>query len=80
MMNESDFHKIEQRIIELETQVAFQDDTVQALNDMVGQQQRDILSLQTQMSRLLTELKTVLAELEQGAPAAASAIEKPPHY
>ena len=78
-MNEVDLQKMEQRMIELETQIAFQDDTVHALNDMVGRQQRDILSLQSQMTRLLSELKTVLAELEQGAPQSPSAIEKPPH-
>lgn len=79
-MSPSDQERIEQQIVELQTQLAYQDDVVQALNNIVGQQQLDILSLQGQMRSLLEELKVLLSELDQGGPNRLSENERPPHY
>jgi len=63
---------MENRLAELETRVAFQDDTIQTLNDVIARQQRQI----DQMKTMLDDIK---AELERLAPAI-TAPEKPPHY
>lgn len=69
---------IEAQIVDLQSKLAFQEDTVQALNEIVGEQQQDILKLQSQMGRLIEELRVVLEDLE-GAEIT-TAIERPPHY
>ena len=44
---------LESRVVELETRQAFQDDTIQALNDVVVEQGRVIERLQLQMAELI---------------------------
>ncbi len=65
--------------VEMQTKMAFQEDSMQQLNDIVAQQQKDILQLQSQMSQLIRELNSVLGDLESGA-SAGVANQKPPHY
>ena len=65
--------------VEMQTKMAYQEDSVQQLSDIVAQQQKDILQLQSQMSQLIKELNSVLGDLESGA-ATSSANQKPPHY
>lgn len=65
------------QLVELESKVAFQEDTVDSLNDIVSKQQQDILQLKQQMRSLVGELKGVLAELD-GGPGPVN--QKPPHY
>ena len=43
---------LEERIVELESRQAFQDDTIQALNDALVEQQKLIERLQLQMQAL----------------------------
>ena len=69
---------VEKQMIELQTKLAFQEDTVQALNDIVSEQQQDILALKSQVNLLLEELKSVLINLESGGISTHS--ETPPHY
>lgn len=68
----------EERIIELEIKLAYQEDLLQDLNTVMGQQQEQILQLQ-EMCKLLNEK---IASLSQSVPSAgvASAHEIPPHY
>jgi SlyX protein len=50
---------MEERLIELETKVAFQDDTIETLNDIVAKQQSQINMLEKQLeavSRKIVEL------------------------
>ncbi|HTN32331.1 MAG TPA: SlyX family protein [Pseudomonas sp.] len=67
---------VEERIAELESRLAFQDDTLQALNDEVVRQQRDIERLQLLVSALSqrqAEMQTQIGvEVGDEAP--------PPHY
>lgn len=66
---------LEMRITELETRLAFQDDTIQALNDELVAQQRLIERLQLQVEALAKRQQELLDELgptEDEAP--------PPHY
>ena len=66
----------EDRLIEIETRIAYQEDTIQQLNDIVTKQQRQIDKLED-LSKSLTEryqsLQTTETDLNM-------ADEKPPHY
>ncbi|WDY56854.1 SlyX family protein [Pseudomonas sp. PSKL.D1] len=65
----------ESRIIELETRQAFQDDTIQALNDVVVEQGRVIERLQLQVAELIKRYEDMVGQYGgQGEEA------PPPHY
>ena len=66
---------IETRLVDLETKVAFQDDTIQTLSDMVAQQQFIFDTLQRQVRELADQLKAT-----QNAMAEPDIEEVPPHY
>lgn len=72
----AEFDDLRQALVEVQTQLAYQEDTVRALNDALAAQQREILVLRRQV-QLLKQRQD-----EQGAsPAAPLAMEeKPPHY
>lgn len=65
----------EERVTELESRLAFQDDTIQALNDVVVEQQRMLERLQLQISVLARRQEEISGQFgmeEDEAP--------PPHY
>jgi SlyX protein len=64
---------------EVQTQLAFQEDTVQALNEAMASQQRDILTLRRQLALLKQRLEEQTMAQETGA-ADGIMDEKPPHY
>ncbi|MFG0379980.1 SlyX family protein [Pseudomonas sp. zbq_18] len=66
---------LEQRVVELESRLAFQDDTIAALNDELVEQQRLIERMQVQM-------KELARRLEEGANqfGLAEGDALPPHY
>ncbi|MBT8059446.1 MAG: SlyX family protein [Gammaproteobacteria bacterium] len=68
----------EQHLDELESRLAFQDDLIEKLNDIVARQDREILAL----VRKVEELDSKLGELaaESAAPPGAPETEIPPHY
>lgn len=73
--------ELDAQLIDLQTKLAFQEDSMQQLNDMVAQQQQDIMHLQGQMTQLIKELNAVLGDLEDGVGSNQSLSEqKPPHY
>ena len=66
---------LDARMVDLESRQAFQDDTLQALNDVVVEQARIIERLQLQMSELLRRHEVLSSQFvfgEEEAP--------PPHY
>ena len=68
---------LEARVMDLESRLAFQDDTIQALNDVLVMQQNavDRLQMQMQMAALLKrqeEMGGQFESFEEEAP--------PPHY
>ncbi|WP_085675667.1 MULTISPECIES: SlyX family protein [unclassified Pseudomonas] len=65
----------ESRIIELETRQAFQDDTIQALNDVVVEQGRVIERLQLQMAELIKRHEEMVGQYGSEGEEA-----PPPHY
>jgi Uncharacterized protein conserved in bacteria len=73
MMNE-----LQEQLIELETRVAFQEDTLTQLNQVVAKQDQEILTLQQQLRLLAKRLDDALYVQEQGI--AKPLEERPPHY
>ncbi|KTC09381.1 hypothetical protein AO387_08390 [Pseudomonas syringae ICMP 11168] len=66
---------LEERVMELESRMAFQDDTIQALNDVLVKQRRELDHLQLQMAAMLKrqeEIGSQFETFEEDAP--------PPHY
>ena len=66
-------------IVELQQQVAFQEQTIDALNEVVSRQQQDL----TRLDRALALLAQQMASMQQAAdaePGHAEAHQPPPHY
>ncbi|ROL72970.1 hypothetical protein BLX41_18145 [Pseudomonas protegens] len=66
---------LEERVTDLESRLAFQDDTIQALNDVLVSQQKVVERLQLQMSALLKRQEEMLGQFESFEEEA-----PPPHY
>ena len=66
----------EERLIELESRLAHQDQTIFELNDVVTDQQSRIM----QLERLCQSLAERLASLAESSQAGSSDDERPPHY
>ncbi len=66
-----------QRLEELESRLAFQDDAIQALTQTVAEQDGAILLLQQQLKTLVTRYQEMAFSMDQQA---ASTNERPPHY
>lgn len=66
---------MEQRLIDLETRQAFQEDTLEQLNEVV-------IELRRQVDTLIQRLKVAEERLERLEPNIISSLEddKPPHY
>ena len=67
--------EMEARIVELESRQAFQDDTLQALNDALVAQQREI-------ERLQAQVQVLAKRIEEGANSFGINQDEspPPHY
>ena len=63
-------------LIELQTQMSFQEDTVAQLNDVVTRQQQEIDNLKLQMEQLKKQMQEMVAGDVEGA----SDDAPPPHY
>lgn len=68
----------EKRLISLETQVAFQDDLIETLNQQLVLQGKDLQLLQQQL-QLINQRLTHLREEQQGKQPSPDD-ERPPHY
>lgn len=67
----------EQRIVELETRLAYQEHTLNELNDVITDQQKQL----TRLEQLLTTLGSRIEALAEAVPRNTdAAVEKPPHY
>lgn len=67
----------EQRLVEIETKIAYQEKTIKDLNDELYTQQQEVEQLKIVCDALLKRVKE-LSEAVQGIDAPAD--EKPPHY
>jgi SlyX protein len=70
----SDVKMLSERIDALETRLAFQDDTIETLNQTITDQWKQIDALTRQMAAMNERLQ----EAEAQAPAPGN--ERPPHY
>ena len=66
----------EQRFVDLETKLAYQEHLLLELNDIITKQQENIMRLE----RLCDSTIERVRSLGEVAPADADADEKPPHY
>jgi len=67
----------EERLVEIETKIAFQEQTIEDLNDVLYEQQQEIERLGSICDALVKRVK----ELSESTPGIdAPANEKPPHY
>lgn len=66
---------LEERVNDLESRQAFQDDTIQALNDVLVAQQKVVERLQLQMAALLRRQEDMVGQFESSEEEA-----PPPHY
>jgi SlyX protein len=67
----------EERLVEIETKIAFQEQTIQDLNDVLCEQQQEIERLGSICDALMKRVKE-LSEGTLGSDKPAN--EKPPHY
>lgn len=65
----------EETIIELQTKIAFLEDTVQELSDVIAEQQKDIKVLNKTNKAIVEKLNALISGEEISAD-----FEKPPHY
>lgn len=69
---------IESRLEELESKLAFQDDLIESLNEIIVRQDRDLLRLELRVNSLGTKLSDL--EESSSTPGASAGYEVPPHY
>ncbi|MFC1524185.1 SlyX family protein [Thermodesulfobacteriota bacterium] len=67
----------EERLVEIETQIAFQEQTIKELNDVLYQQQLEIDRLGALCDTLVKRMKEFAEGTSGNNP---PANEKPPHY
>ncbi|MDD2720683.1 MAG: SlyX family protein [Gallionella sp.] len=66
----------EQRLVNIETKIAFQEDAIEELNKVVYQQQQKL----NQLEALCTSLADHVRSLLEAGNASKPGHEKPPHY
>ena len=69
--------QLREMLVDLQSQVAFQEDAIAALDGVMAQQQQDIILLRRQVELLGERQK---AQAEQLSEVGGGATEKPPHY
>ncbi len=67
----------EERLVIIETKIAFQEQTIKDLSDVLYEQQQEVERLRSTCDALVKRIKE-LSELTPGIDAPAN--EKPPHY
>ncbi len=65
---------------DIQSQLAFQEDALQTLNDALASQQREILVLRRQLELLKERQDEQAAARGENVNSGDSATEKPPHY
>lgn len=70
--------ELQKQLEELQSQMAFQDDMLQALQSALAAQQQDLLTLRRQLTLLKQRQDEQAQQVEEGAPGPLN--EAPPHY
>ena len=76
--NVADIDTLTKDMVELQNQMAFQEDTVEALNEAIAAQQTEISLLKRQLELLKQHQDEQGSSSDQ--PGEASVDERPPHY
>ncbi len=63
-------------LLDLQTQISYQEDSIQQLNDVITQQQADIILLRREMNLLKTRFIELMGSMQDGQGDEAP----PPHY
>jgi SlyX protein len=71
-------HDITEELIDLQTRLAYQEDTINQLNNVITKQDADIVQLQQQMRLLAKRIDELSFTQDDGASDVVS--ERPPHY
>ncbi len=74
-----EIEELKAAMADVQSQLAFQEDTVQALNDALAGQQQEILVLRRQLELLRAQLEQQAATADPMTTGLAGE-EKPPHY
>lgn len=74
----STVQSLDTRMDDLEARLAFQDDLIESLNDVVSRQDRELARLADRLLRLEARLQDLAAAA--GGPDDAQGHEVPPHY
>ncbi len=70
----------DQRIVELETKIAYQEDLLQSLNNSVFDHQQRLLKAEEKNEQLFEFVKELVEQLGEGGSAMDGGNEPPPHY
>lgn len=70
----------QEQLVDLQTRFAFQEDSLQTLNDIVTRQQMQIDALERELVVHREKLTELIQAIADRAPAPSLADEKPPHY
>jgi SlyX protein len=79
MDNQEEIASLQSRVDELETRLAFQEDTLQALNEQLAHQQ-SVTEQQQQMLQVLYAQVRDVQDASSAEGAAPDSQERPPHY
>jgi SlyX protein len=70
----------DEHLVDLQTRFAFQEDNLQALNDIVTRQQQQIDLLERELQLHREKLAELMQTAAERAPWASPEDERPPHY
>lgn len=70
----------EERLISMEIKIAYQEDTITQLNDIVCEQQNQIDALERLTQQLLGRVRDLSDSASQSVNGMSAADERPPHY
>ena len=74
--DKSELEALHAQLVELQTQLSFQDDAISQLNQALASQQQDIAELKRSRDLMRERYQALQTQLEQGD----SADAPPPHY
>ncbi|MDO8909559.1 MAG: SlyX family protein [Pseudohongiella sp.] len=69
-----------EQLVDLQTRFAFQEDNLQALNDIVTRQQKQIDTLERELQSHREKLGELMQAVADRGPGSAPMDERPPHY
>lgn len=71
---------LQERVTQLESKIAFQDDTIEQLNDALCEQQKQMHQLTVNVRVLTEKLKEVISTKSEQPNHFSADTERPPHY